>query len=189
MKTKLGADTFLYPMPTTLVGANVEGKPNYATVAYCGIVNSSPPLISVGLRRARYTLAGIKENGTFSVNIPSADMVEATDYCGIASGHKVDKSTLFETFYGELETAPMIGECPINMECRLVQTLEFATHDVLIGEIVEAYTEEQYLTDGVPDIKKIDPILYSTKDSKYWRVGEYLAQAFSVGKKLKSKSE
>jgi flavin reductase (DIM6/NTAB) family NADH-FMN oxidoreductase RutF len=172
-------------MPTTLVGANVGGKPNYATIAYCGIVNSNPPLISVCLRRTRYTITGIKENGTFSVNIPSADMVEVTDYCGIVSGRKVDKSTLFETFYGKLETAPMIRECPLNMECKLIQTLEFATHDTLIGEIVEAYAEEQYLTDGVPDIKKIDPILYSTKDSNYWRVGEYLAQAFSVGEKLR----
>lgn len=185
MKTKLGARTFLYPMPTTLIGANVGGKPNYATVAYCGIVNHTPPFISVCLRRIRYTIAGIRENGTFSVNIPSAEMVEATDYCGIVSGHEVDKSTLFETFYGKLETAPMIRECPINLECKLVQTLEFPTHDALIGEIVEAYAEEQYLTDGVPDIRKIDPILYSTKDSNYWRVGEHLAKAFSVGKGLK----
>ncbi len=187
MKTKLGANTLLYPMPAVLVGANVEGKPNYATVAYCGIVNHSPPVISVCLRRSRYTLAGIKENGTFSVNIPAADMVEATDYCGIVSGHKADKSALFETFYGKLETAPMIEECPINLECKLIETLEFDTHDALMGEIVEAYAEERYLTDGVPDIKKIDPIIFSTGDSNYWRVGDHLAQAFKVGKKLQAR--
>ena len=75
-KLEIGAKTFLYPMPTTLVGANVRGKPNYLTVAYCGIVNHTPPAISVALGKAHYTNIGIKENGSFSVNIPSEELAK-----------------------------------------------------------------------------------------------------------------
>ena len=119
-KKSIGAKTFLYPMPTVLVGAQVEGIPNYLAVAYCGIAHHDPPMIAVSLGKNHYTNIGIKANGTFSVNIPSEDMVEVTDYCGIVSGKKEDKSPLFTSFYGKLKTAPMIEQCPINLECRVV---------------------------------------------------------------------
>jgi flavin reductase (DIM6/NTAB) family NADH-FMN oxidoreductase RutF len=142
-------------------------------------------MIAVNSSKAHYTNAGIKENGTFSVNIPSEDMVIITDYCGIVSGKTVDKSTIFETFYGKLETAPMIKECPINLECKLVQTLDYGyTHEVFIGEIVEAYSEDRYLTGGLPDIKKIKPIVFSMHDNNYWKIGEHLGRV-GIGKKFK----
>lgn len=184
-KKAIGARTFLYPMPTTLVGANVDDRPNYLTVAFCGIVQAKPAMISVALGRNHHTNAGIRENGTFSVNIPSRHMVELTDYCGIVSGKKVDKSGLFETFYGKLETAPMIRECPVNMECKLVEILDFGgTNEVFIGEIIESYAEEKYLCNGTPDIEKVDPILFSMYDNNYWQMGQHLGRAWCVGKKF-----
>jgi flavin reductase (DIM6/NTAB) family NADH-FMN oxidoreductase RutF len=186
-KEEIGAKCYFYPMPTTLVGANVRGKPNYLTVAYCGMVNVYPPLISVSLNKQHYTNPGIKENKTFSVNIPSAEMAKVTDYCGLVSGSKVDKSELFETFYGKLKTAPMIKECPLNLESKLIKTLELPIDEVFIGEIVAAYSEERYLTDGRPDIKKIDPIVFSTNDKNYWKVGELIGQAWNIGKNFKPK--
>jgi flavin reductase (DIM6/NTAB) family NADH-FMN oxidoreductase RutF len=188
-KLEIGAKTFLYPMPTTLVGANVGDKPNYLAVAYCGIVSHTPPTISIALGKAHYTNIGIRENATFSVNIPSEELVKATDYCGLVSGHKGDKSKLFETFYGKLKTAPMIRECPLNLECKLVQTLDFPMGEVFIGEIVEAYSEDQYLTNGLPDIKKMKPIIFSMHDNNYWKVGEHLARAWNIGKELQSEKE
>ncbi|MEM2146315.1 MAG: flavin reductase family protein, partial [Candidatus Jordarchaeaceae archaeon] len=125
-KKEIGAKNYFYPMPVTLVGANVNGKPNYLTVAFCGMVNLNPPLISVSLNKTHYTNQGIRENKTFSVNIPSAEMAIVTDYCGLFSGSRVDKSQIFETFYGKLKTAPMIKECPLNLECKLVKTLDFS---------------------------------------------------------------
>ena len=98
MKVKLGAKNCLYPMPTTIVGANVNSKPNYIAIAHVGIMDHGS--ISVSLNRAHYTNAGIKENQTFSVNIPSVDMVKETDYCGLVSGKNQDKSRVFECFYG-----------------------------------------------------------------------------------------
>ncbi len=188
-KIELGPKAFLYPMPVTLVGANVDSKPNFLTIAFCGIVNAQPPIISVSLNKRHFTHRGIKESGTFSVNIPSADMVKITDYCGIVSGHEVDKSGLFEVFYGKLGTAPMIRECPINLECRLVDVIDFEIDTAYIGEIVEAYTEPQYMNNGKLDIARVDPMVFATHERGYWKVGEYIGQAWKIGSEFKARDE
>ena len=170
-------------MPITLVGAHVNGKPNYLTVAFCGIVQASPAMIAVTLGKMHHTNEGIRENRCFSVNIPSRHMVEVTDYCGIVSGKRVDKSRVFETFYGKLEKAPMIRDCPVNLECRLADVLDFGgASEVFIGEIVESYAEERYLCNEIPDIEKINPIVFSMYDNNYWGIGECLGKAWCAGK-------
>src|SRR5512146_1532537 len=182
-KREIGARTFLYPMPTVLVGAAVAGKPNYLAVAYIGIAQHAPPMIAFAMSKTHHTAAGIRETGTFSVNIPTEEQVAVTDYCGLVSGRRVDKSALFTAFYGKLATAPMIAECPLNLECRVVRSLDFGgNNELLVGEIVAAYAEERFLTDGLPDIQKIRPIVFSMHDNNYWKVGEHLAGAWSVGK-------
>ncbi|HDS29726.1 MAG TPA: flavin reductase family protein [Firmicutes bacterium] len=186
-KIDLGATHFLYPQPAVIVGANVDGKPNYLTIAWCGIMQGKPPIIEVALNKSRYTSPGIKENKTFSVNVPSSNLVVETDYVGITSGKKADKSKVFKSFYGETKTAPMIEECPVNMECRLLEILDYkGSHEIFVGEIVKTYVNEDCLSDGVPDVRKIDPIIFSTGDHNYWRLGEHLADAFTVGKEYKS---
>ncbi len=180
MKISLGAKNGLYPMPTTIVGAMVNGKPNYIAIAHVGIMDHGN--ISLGMNKAHYTNAGIKANKTFSVNIPSVDMIKETDYCGLASGKNTDKSQVFEAFYGSLKTAPMIQKCPLNMECRLVQTVDFPHHDVFIGEIVETYCDETILTNSTIDLTKLRPFLFTMWDSGYWEVGKKIAKAWSIGK-------
>ena len=182
----MGPRTFLFPMPTVLIGAMVEGRPNFMTVAYAGVVNAEPPTVAVGLRPVRHTRKGVQESGVFSLCIPPAGLVAETDFAGIYTGAKTDKAELFQVFYGALEKAPLIEGCPINLECRLVETVELGTHGVFMGEVVESHVQEDCLTDGLPDMGKVDPILYATADRSYWRVGKRLAQAFSVGKKLKN---
>jgi flavin reductase (DIM6/NTAB) family NADH-FMN oxidoreductase RutF len=182
-KVKQGPGSFLFPMPVVLVGANVKGKANFLTIAYVGIVGGAPPMIEVAIRKNRFSSDGIKENKAFSVNAASAGMVEATDYCGIYSGAKVDKSQVFEVFYGELKTAPMIEESPFNLECKLVKVLDLGgSHEVFIGEIVEAYSSEDYLSDGRPDLGKIEPIVYDGGGLSYWTLRDKLAHAFQIGK-------
>ena len=92
------------------------------------------------MNKQHYTNSGIKEHRTFSVNVPTANQVKETDYCGMVSGRKKDKSKLFNTFYGELQTAPMIMECPVNMECELIQTLNLPGFDCtcLSGKVSNA---------------------------------------------------
>jgi len=189
-KIEFGPTNFLYPMPATLVGANVAGKPTYLAIAHAGIMEYSPQhIISISMNISHYTNKGIKENGTFSVNMPSTKMVVVTDYCGIVSGKNVDKSELFETFYGILKTAPMIKECPINMECKLIQTLDIHNHEIFIGEIIESYCDDEYLTEGVPDLAKVDPILFSFYDKNYWKISGKFAKAFNVGKDFRCKKD
>jgi len=183
MKTKIGGKNALYPSLTVLVGANVDGKANFATVAHVGIATMQ--LITLSLAKNRYTTSGIKENKTFSVNIPSRKVVAETDYCGLVSGQNTDKSSLFKVFYGELKTAPMIMECAVNMECKLHDIIEFPTHDLVVGEPFETYVDESALTDGAIDITKVDPLLFEMASKKYWSIGGAVANCWSAGKELK----
>ncbi|EKQ57946.1 MULTISPECIES: flavin reductase family protein [unclassified Clostridium] len=187
-KIEIGNNGYLYPLPTVLIGANVKGKANYLNVSYCGIVNRVPAMISISLNREHYTCDGIKQNKSFSVNIPSLEMLEITDYCGSVSGKNVDKSKLFSTFYGNLNTAPMIQECPINIECKVIHELDLGgTNIIMIGEVVQTYSEEKYLKNNIPDLKKINPILFSVYEFNYYCVGEKIGKAWHVGKNIKNK--
>lgn len=105
-KVKIKPGTFLPAMPVVIVGSQIQGKPNFMTIAWCSIVENKPPMISISAHQRHYTNQGIRENQTFSVNIPSHDLIEATDYVGTKSGKDIDKSDVFEVFFGELKTAP-----------------------------------------------------------------------------------
>jgi flavin reductase (DIM6/NTAB) family NADH-FMN oxidoreductase RutF len=109
-------------------------------------------------------------------------MFKITDYCGLVSGHDVDKSELFETFYGKLGTAPMITACPINIECKLIRTVELVDHEAFIGQIVAVYSGEEFLTDDRPDVEKINPLVFSMHDCYYRSLGKQLARAWEVGR-------
>ncbi|MDD3844851.1 MAG: flavin reductase family protein [Syntrophorhabdaceae bacterium] len=183
-KTEIGSETILYPMPCSIVGALVNKKPNYLAVAWLTMVNLKPPCIGISLGKMHYSNAGIKENGAFSINIPSVSMVDVTDYCGIVSGKKHDKAKQFETFYGKSGIAPMIGECPYNIECRLIQVVDLPTNEFFVGEIISVYSEERYLTNGEPDMKKIDPLVLSMPERSYLTLGEHIAEAWDTGKKM-----
>lgn len=185
MKKSLGPRNCLYPLPTTLVGATVNGKPNFITIAHVGIV--TPGSVSLGMGKTHYTNAGIRENQVFSVNIPSEDLLEKTDCCGLVSGRDTDKASLFNVFYGELEKAPMIEECPINMECRLLHTVELSTHDLFIGEITATHCDEEIINDGVVDFSRVKPLLFVMNDRGFWRMGARLASAWSAGMELRKK--
>jgi flavin reductase (DIM6/NTAB) family NADH-FMN oxidoreductase RutF len=186
MKTKIGKQNILYPMPVTLIGAQVKELPNFIIIAHVGILNATTPhLISVGINKIHYTNAGIIENKTFSVNIPTEEMIVETDYIGMVSGRDVDKSQLFEIFYGELKTAPMITRCPLCMECRLYDTYTTHNYDLFIGEVVATYADERVMSDKRVDLAKVKPLLFDMSSRKYWSVGAPLADAWKVGKTLK----
>jgi len=182
MKIELGNKNCLYPMPTTLVGVNVDGKANFITIAHVGIMGMK--IISVCLNKEHYSNAGIIENKTFSVNMPSIRMVKEIDYCGLVSGKNVNKAALFDVFYGKVKTAPMIESCPINMECMLVKKIDFTSHEIFIGEIVETYCDDDVVTNGKVDVSKVNPILFVMNDKGYWKLGKRFADAWNVGKDL-----
>ncbi len=189
-KVQMGPQTLVYPMPTLLVGANVDGKANFMTVAWAGIANSEPPMISVAIRHQRHTLRGVIQNMTFSVNVPSTDLVKETDYCGMASGHKADKATIcgFKVFYGDLSNAPLIEQCPVNLECEVVHILNLGSHALVVGKIKQTHVSETCLTDGKPDVSKVRPFAYTPMPAaQYHALGDVIAKAFSAGRELQPK--
>lgn len=188
MKKNLGMVNALYPSLNTIVGAHVDGKPNFLTVAHVGILNhGNPQYISIGLGKTHYTNQGIHANRQYSVNLPSASQVVETDYVGLVTGKNTDKSGVFELFYGELEAAPMIAACPVSMECRLHSVVDFPTHDVFVGEIVATHADEAVLKEGKIDLAAVDPLLFDMSSIAYYRLGEKVAGAWNVGKQLKKK--
>ncbi len=189
-KVLMGPDTLVYPMPVLLVGADVAGKPNFMAVAWGGIAGGTPPTVAVAIRSQRHTYRGIRENMTFSINIPSADMVREADYCGIVSGSSEDKTSVcgFSVFYGKVEGAPLIEQCPVNLECRVRHTLDLGSNLYIIGVIEQVHVSEECLTDGRPDVNKMKPFTYITSpDQEYRIVGEVIAKAFQVGLELREK--
>ena len=187
-KVKMGPQPLLYPMPALLVGANVGGKPNFMTVAWSGIACHEPLMIAVAIRHPRYTLKGMEENKTFSVNVPSTNQAKETDYCGIVTGAKADKVKTcgFKVFYGKLETAPMVEQCPLNMECKIEHMLDLGSHVLIVGRIEEVYISKDCFTGEKPDLKKMKPLIYTTlPDNVYQGLGEVVAKAFSIGKELR----
>ncbi len=189
-KSKIKPDAYLFPMPLVVVGANVKGKPNFEPLAYIGIIEYKPPIISIASYETHYTNIGINENKTFSVNTPSKDIIKEIDYCGIKSGYEVDKSEIFEVFYGDLKTAPMISKSPLNLECEVIKSFkikEFVniekSHEVFLGKIVNAFAANDYLSEEEPDITKLNTFTYSM--GQYWGVGDKLAKAWNIGKNLK----
>jgi len=180
-KVTIGAMPYMSVMPTLLVGANVKGKPNYMTAAWATVACMAPPMVCVALNKARYTVQGIEENKTFSLNVPSAKYTIETDHCGIVSGTQEDKSAIFTSFYGKLKTAPLAKECPINIECKLFKSVDCGSHLLYIGEVIEIHTDKSCLTDGKPDITKVHPIVYA--QATYWEFGKPIDKAFSAGKK------
>jgi flavin reductase (DIM6/NTAB) family NADH-FMN oxidoreductase RutF len=184
MEKKQIGQNFFIPMPVVLVGTQVAGKVNFMTVGWCARANVNPPMILCGIGNHHYTPKGIEETKTFSVNIPSSALLEKTDYCGLVSGEKIDKSHVFDVFYGSLKTAPMIKECPVTLECRLIRTVPLPTNTLFIGEIAGAYADGRVIKDGNPDFTVIDPLILTMPDNRYWTLGKYAGDAWSAGKNL-----
>ena len=152
---------FCLPWAQTILGTHLNGKVNFMALDWLTRVNFKPAMLGICVNKNNASHDAIVETGEFSINIPTIGMVEKTDYTGLVSGKRVDKSGLFEVFYGELKAAPMISECPLSIECNLSQTVDLPTNSFFIAEIVNIYTEEQFLSDGSPDMKKIKPFVRS----------------------------
>lgn len=176
---------FCLPWAQTILGTHLNGKVNFMALDWLTRVNFKPAMLGICVNKNNASNGAIKETGEFSVNLPSSDMVAITDYAGLVSGKRSDKSGLFEVFYGELKSAPLIKSCPLSIECNVTQEVDLPTNTFFIAEIMNIYTEEKYLTDGKPDIKKMNPFLLTMPDNRFWSVGEYLGKAWSEGRKMK----
>lgn len=177
----------MFNVPTTqmILGTMRNGKPTFMALAWVTRVNFKPPLFAVSSNKSNATHDALIEAGEFSLSMPTTEMVEITDYTGLVSAKKTDKSELFEIFYGEMQSAPMIKECPITLACRLHTTVDLPTNTLFIGELVESWCEKSCLTNGKPDFNEIHPFSLTMPDNQFWALGENVGDAWQAGRNFK----
>lgn len=176
------AMTALIPLPAVMVSCQrPEERPNIITIAWTGIVCSEPPMLSISIRKNRYSHKIVLETGEFVVNMTTRTLAEATDICGVVSGKDCDKfkAAKLTALPASKVMAPLIAECPINLECQTRTVLHLGTHDMFVAEIVATQIDEGILDDdGKLDIARLDPLIYCPKAREYWAgvtnmVGKY----------------
>ena len=180
-------DNFTYPKPVVMVGVVIDGSPNFMTAAWFTTLNFAPPLIGISLGKGRRTTQGVLETGQFSINLPSVRQAALADYCGLVSGRDENKAAQIDVFFGALESAPMVGQCPLNMECRVTQTVELPDHYLFVAEIAGVYCEEAVLVDGKVDPEKLQPFVLIMPGNAYKALGEHVGDAWEIGKVLRGK--
>lgn len=178
--------TMLNPVPVVMVScADQSGKPNIITVGWAGTVNSDPPMLSISVRKERYSYGLIKERGQFAVNLTTQKLVYATDLCGVKSGREVDKFKLagLTPERASVIDVPIIGESPVSLECIVRQTMELGSHNMFIAEIVAVQADDALLNEkGKLVLENAGLICYS--HGKYWSLGKELGFfGYSVAKK------
>jgi flavin reductase (DIM6/NTAB) family NADH-FMN oxidoreductase RutF len=187
-KTNIRKLPMLFPHAAVLVGADVDGQSDFVAVAWVTIACGTPPHIAIALNHVRHSLKGIRQNMTFSVNIPNKAMFKETDYCGLATGAKTDKvqDCNFRVFYGEVANAPFIEQCPVNIGCNAEHIIRLGSHYLIAGAVKEILVSDDCLVEGKPDATKIEPFyVVTTPALTYYGLGEPLGPAFRIGKEIK----
>lgn len=178
----------LYPLPVVMVSVadTKEGsKGNIITVAWTGTINSDPAMVSISVRKERYSYGLLCENREFCINLTNKDLTFATDLCGVKSGRDVDKWEVAGLTPVPCEKigAPMIAESPVNIECKVTKIEDLGSHTIFYGEVVAVHVDDKYLDEkGTFRFEDTNPITYS--HGKYYTLGENIGKfGYSVQKK------
>ncbi len=179
----------LYPIPAVMVSCQKEGeKPNIITVAWAGNVCSSPAMLSISVRKERFSYDAIKSSGEFVVNLVNRDLTRAADWCGVRSGRDFDKFKEMKLTPqpSQQVSVPGIAESPVNIECRVKQVLELGSHDMFVAEVLCVTVDDSYMDDkGRFDMSKAGLVAYS--HGEYFTLGEKIGKfGYSVVRKNKN---
>ena len=177
--------TLLYPLPPVMVSCGTFEKPNVITIAWTGIVNSDPAMTYISVRPERFSYGLVKETGEFVINLPTEKLARITDYCGVKSGRDIDKFSLAEITAerSSLVSAPIIAECPANIECRVEQIISLGSHDMFLSKILAVDVDDKLLdAKGVLHLENAGLIV--TSHGEYFSLGRKLGSfGYSVRKK------
>lgn len=176
----------LYPLPAVMVTvADKTGKSNIITVAWAGTICSAPAMLSISVRKERFSHHMLMETGEFVVNLTTEKLLFATDYCGVRSGRDVDKWKEMKLTPGQATQvcAPIIEESPVNLECRVTEVKELGSHDMFLAEIVAVNVDEAYMNEnGKFQLNSTDLVAYC--HGEYRALGDKLGSfGYSVKKK------
>lgn len=180
----------LYPLPVVMVSCGREGEtPNIITVAWAGTVCSDPAMVSISVRKERFSHKIIKDTGEFVINPVNKPLVRATDYCGVKSGREVDKfkEMKLTPLPSQHVKAPGIGESPVNLECRVVDVKELGSHDMFIAKVMGVTVDERYMNDkGKFNLNASGLVTYS--HGEYFELGKRLGSfGYSVKRPVKKR--
>lgn len=171
------AGNMLYPLPAVMVSVtDGEGNDNIITIAWVGTVCTNPPMVSISVRPSRFSYEMIKKTGEFVINLTTEKLAHATDYCGVRSGRDVDKFKEMKLTKEKADfvKAPMIGEAPVNIECRVKQVLELGSHHMFIADVLAVHADNAYMDEKNKfQLNQAKPLVYSH--------GEYLGVGKSLG--------
>lgn len=187
------ASNLLNPVPAVLIScADENGKPNVMTAAWAGTICSDPVMVSVSIRKQRYSHDIIARTGEFVMNLSTKKLAKVTDFVGVRSGRDIDKFALegemkLTPYPSRFVKAPGIEESPVSLECKVVQVLELGTHDMFIAKVLSTNIDDTYLDEnGKLDLKKAELIAYN--HGEYYELGKLLGTfGYSVRKKKKKK--
>ena len=187
-KRQFKPGNMLFPLPAVMVTvADKEGNSNIITVAWAGTVCTNPPMLSISVRPERYSYHMIRETGEFVVNLTTEKLAYATDYCGVKSGRDTDKwkAAGLTREKASQVLAPLIKECPVNLECRVKRVDELGSHHMFLAEVVAVHVDEAYMDEkDTFHLSDAKPLAYS--HGRYYGLGKCLgAFGYSVKKKNK----
>lgn len=191
-KQKWKAGNMLYPLPAVLVSvANREGRDNLITVAWAGTVCTNPPMVSISVRPERYSYSMLRDTGEFVINLTTEKLAFATDYCGVRSGRDEDKFQALGLTREEASQvcAPLLGESPVNLECRVKQVLELGSHHMFVADVLAVHVDPELLDErGKLYLDRSRPIVYS--HGEYYGLGSMLGTfGYSVKKKRRKSAD
>ncbi len=181
----------VYPLPAVMVSVgNQEGQTNILTIAWTGTICTNPAMLYISVRPERYSYSMIKESREFVVNLTTEALAKAADYCGVRSGRDVDKWKEMHLTSGkasELRYAPIIEECPVNIECKVEEIKELGSHHMFIAKVMAVQVSEKYMNEtGKFCLNETGLLAYS--HGEYLGVGKSLGTfGYSVKKKKKRK--
>lgn len=190
-KIKWKGGALLAPLPPVMVSCGTMEQPNILTVAWTGIINTIPPKTYISVRPSRYSYPLIQESGEFVINLATADLIKAVDFCGVRSGKDLDKfeAMRLTTEPAEKVNAPMIAECPLSMECRVTERIPLGSHDMFLADILAVHVQED-LVDQNGKLHLDRCGLAAFAHGEYFALGKKLGCfGFSVRKKPKKQNK
>lgn len=186
MKQSWKPGTMLNPLPAVLVSCGDSACSNLITVAWTGTICTNPPMLYISVRPERHSYDMIKRSMEFTVNLTTAAMARATDWCGVRSGRDYDKwrETGLTPVPGVAVACPAIDESPLSIECRVKEIVHLGSHDMFIADVLNVLADEAYIDPdtGAFDLARANPLVFS--HGNYYGTGEHLGRfGFSVRKK------
>ncbi len=175
------------PLPVSLIGTKSGNQVNFMTCAWFTRLEINPYLFGISIQKRHFTHKAIMENKSFSINIPTVNLLSRVDAVGMVSGNVYDKGEVFDVFYGDNENCPMVDGSIVSFECEVVNSVSLveadeahpSAHTLFIGKVKSVWVNKKAVKDNALDYETLNPIIWTMSPNNYWTIGENKGQAFN----------